>query len=98
MSVCVCVFMCVCVYRHRNLCVREYSCSSYVVNTYYTNHTHHTTHITHMKTHTHKHIHTPQQVEYVFSDKTGTLTANEMQLRMISVQARVCGRLDWRYV
>lgn len=38
------------------------------------------------------------KVEYVFSDKTGTLTANEMQLRMLSVQGGVCGDPQWRSV
>lgn len=36
------------------------------------------------------------KVEYVFSDKTGTLTGNEMQLRMITVKDAVFGRDDWR--
>lgn len=35
-------------------------------------------------------------MEYVFSDKTGTLTGNEMQLRMITVKDAVFGRDDWR--
>lgn len=38
------------------------------------------------------------KVEYVFSDKTGTLTANEMQLRMISAQGEACGDPQWRWV
>lgn len=36
------------------------------------------------------------KVEYIFSDKTGTLTGNEMQLRMITVKDAVFGRDDWR--
>ncbi len=35
-------------------------------------------------------------VEYVFSDKTGTLTSNEMQLRMLAVKGRPFGRPDFR--
>ena len=35
-------------------------------------------------------------VEYVFSDKTGTLTSNEMQLRMLSVMAAPFGRIDYK--
>ena len=31
------------------------------------------------------------KLEYVFSDKTGTLTANEMRLRQISIKGRVYG-------
>lgn len=37
-----------------------------------------------------------RQVEYVFSDKTGTLTANEMQLRMIAVKGVAYGNMQWR--
>ena len=36
-------------------------------------------------------------VEYVFSDKTGTLTSNEMQLRMLAVKGRPFGRPDFRF-
>ena len=40
---------------------------------------------------------TPQpQVEYVFSDKTGTLTSNEMQLREISIKGVPFGSADFR--
>lgn len=35
-------------------------------------------------------------VEYIFSDKTGTLTSNEMQLRMLAVKGRQFGRPDFR--
>ena len=35
-------------------------------------------------------------VEYVFSDKTGTLTSNEMQLRMLTVMSTPFGRIDYR--
>ena len=35
-------------------------------------------------------------VEYVFSDKTGTLTSNEMQLRMLAVMAAPFGRIDYK--
>lgn len=35
-------------------------------------------------------------VEYVFSDKTGTLTSNEMQLRMLAVMATPFGDSDYR--
>eukprot|EP01025_Chloroclados_australasicus_P031044 TRINITY_DN3132_c0_g4_i1.p1 TRINITY_DN3132_c0_g4~~TRINITY_DN3132_c0_g4_i1.p1 ORF type:complete len:1356 (-),score=176.40 TRINITY_DN3132_c0_g4_i1:580-4509(-) len=34
------------------------------------------------------------KVEYVFSDKTGTLTANEMTLRMIAIKGQIYGRAD----
>lgn len=34
------------------------------------------------------------QIEYVFSDKTGTLTANDMQLRMLSLGGVEYGRMD----
>jgi len=37
-------------------------------------------------------------VEYVFSDKTGTLTSNEMQLRMLAVKGQPFGRPDFRFV
>ena len=35
-------------------------------------------------------------VEYVFSDKTGTLTSNEMQLRMLCVMSVPFGSIDYR--
>lgn len=40
------------------------------------------------------------QIEYLFSDKTGTLTRNEMELRQISVNGKIYGHLpgdpqDW---
>lgn len=35
-------------------------------------------------------------VEYVFSDKTGTLTSNEMQLRAVAVQGTAFGGLHTR--
>lgn len=38
------------------------------------------------------------KIEYVFSDKTGTLTSNDMQLRFISVKNVTYGRADCRYV
>lgn len=34
------------------------------------------------------------KIEYVFSDKTGTLTSNEMQLRMISIRGTAYGNPD----
>eukprot|EP00803_Ostreobium_quekettii_P002905 evm.model.scf_903.4 EVM.evm.TU.scf_903.4 scf_903:32108-44084(+) len=36
------------------------------------------------------------KVEYVFSDKTGTLTSNEMQLRMVSIKGIVFGNPEIR--
>ena len=36
-------------------------------------------------------------VEYVFSDKTGTLTSNEMQLRAVAVKDTAFGGLDTRW-
>jgi P-type E1-E2 ATPase len=36
-------------------------------------------------------------VEYVFSDKTGTLTSNEMQLRMLAINGQEYGRGDCRH-
>lgn len=38
------------------------------------------------------------QVSYVFSDKTGTLTSNEMQLRQIAIGGAAYGSLDYRCV
>lgn len=40
----------------------------------------------------------PPQVSYVFSDKTGTLTSNEMQLRQIAIGGQAYGSLDYRRV
>jgi len=37
-------------------------------------------------------------VEYVFSDKTGTLTSNEMQLRAVAVKDAAFGGLNTRCV
>lgn len=34
------------------------------------------------------------QIEYVFSDKTGTLTSNDMRLRQIAVKGLVYGSKD----
>ena len=36
------------------------------------------------------------KVDYVFSDKTGTLTSNEMQLRQVAVKDSVFGRAEFR--
>lgn len=36
------------------------------------------------------------KVEYIFSDKTGTLTSNEMQLRMIAIKGEPFGSADFR--
>jgi len=36
------------------------------------------------------------KVDYIFSDKTGTLTSNEMQLRQIAVKDSVYGRAEFR--
>ena len=38
----------------------------------------------------------PAQVSYVFSDKTGTLTSNEMQLRQIAIDGVVYAHPDFR--
>ena len=35
-------------------------------------------------------------VEYIFSDKTGTLTSNEMQMRMLSIMDTPFGRIEYR--
>jgi phospholipid-transporting ATPase len=37
------------------------------------------------------------KIEYVFSDKTGTLTSNEMQLREVSIKGVPYGSLEFRY-
>ena len=37
------------------------------------------------------------KIEYVFSDKTGTLTANEMQLREIAIKGVAYGNASFRY-
>lgn len=36
------------------------------------------------------------KVEYVFSDKTGTLTSNEMQLRLLSIKGQVFGNAQFK--
>lgn len=36
------------------------------------------------------------KVEYVFSDKTGTLTSNEMQLRMIAIKGVAYGSMEFK--
>lgn len=36
------------------------------------------------------------RVEYIFSDKTGTLTSNEMQLRKISIKGDILGDLSFK--
>ncbi len=36
------------------------------------------------------------KIEYVFSDKTGTLTSNEMQLRQVSIKGQVLGSPNFR--
>lgn len=35
-------------------------------------------------------------VDYVFCDKTGTLTSNEMQLRLLTIKGQSFGRSDFR--
>ena len=35
-------------------------------------------------------------VDYVFSDKTGTLTSNEMQLRMLAIKGNSYGQPDFK--
>lgn len=37
------------------------------------------------------------KIEYVFSDKTGTLTANEMQLREVAIKGVAYGDASFRY-
>lgn len=37
------------------------------------------------------------RVAYVFSDKTGTLTSNEMRLRAVSVKGVPYGSTDFRW-
>ena len=36
------------------------------------------------------------KVEYIFSDKTGTLTSNEMQMRQLSIKGQVLGSVAFR--
>jgi phospholipid-transporting ATPase len=36
------------------------------------------------------------RVEYIFSDKTGTLTSNEMQLRQISIKGAIYGDISYK--
>ena len=36
------------------------------------------------------------KIDYVFSDKTGTLTANEMQLREVAIAGAGYGSADFR--
>ena len=36
------------------------------------------------------------KVEYVFSDKTGTLTSNEMQMREIAIKSLPLGSADFK--
>ena len=38
------------------------------------------------------------RTSYVFSDKTGTLTSNEMRLRGIAVKQKAYGTMDFRWV
>jgi len=38
------------------------------------------------------------KVDYVFSDKTGTLTANEMQLREVAIKGVAYGDASFRFV
>lgn len=35
-------------------------------------------------------------VDYVFSDKTGTLTSNEMQLRLLAIKGSSYGQPDFK--
>lgn len=35
-------------------------------------------------------------VDYVFSDKTGTLTSNEMQLRLLAIKESTFGSVDFK--
>lgn len=37
------------------------------------------------------------KVEYVFSDKTGTLTSNDMQLRLVNIKGTTYGKPDLKY-
>ena len=37
------------------------------------------------------------KIEYVFSDKTGTLTANEMQLREVAIKGVAYGDASFKY-
>ena len=36
------------------------------------------------------------QVDYIFSDKTGTLTSNEMQMRLLAIKGTVFGTTDFK--
>jgi len=36
------------------------------------------------------------KVEYVFSDKTGTLTSNDMQLRLVNIKGNSYGHVDFK--
>ena len=36
------------------------------------------------------------KVQYIFSDKTGTLTSNDMQLRMVNIKGTTYGAIDFR--
>ena len=35
-------------------------------------------------------------VDYIFSDKTGTLTSNEMQLRLLAIKQVSYGNVDFK--
>lgn len=37
------------------------------------------------------------KVQYVFSDKTGTLTSNDMQLRMLNIKGNSYGKPNFRH-
>ena len=36
------------------------------------------------------------KVQYIFSDKTGTLTSNDMQLRMVNIKGTTYGTTDFK--
>lgn len=38
------------------------------------------------------------KIDYIFSDKTGTLTSNDMQLRMINMKGENYGRQSFTYL